>query len=116
MGSNGGVATAIPIEGDCLVFCEWPSQGITSFIVDVCYVVVGTNDKFCEQSFSFTTMESKESLGHEGQQHRTKQKQQRRAFCPYACCKGLHLHNESIIRNHMIKWGPLIIVNDVSFI
>jgi len=33
MGSNGNVATVIPDEGDCLVFCEWPSQGITSLIV-----------------------------------------------------------------------------------
>jgi len=30
--------------------------------------------------------------------------------------KGSHLCNESIIRNHMIKWGPSIVVDDVSFI
>jgi hypothetical protein len=36
-------------------------------------------------------------------------------LCPCARCKGLHLHNESIIHNHMIKWGPSIVV-DVSLI
>ncbi len=30
--------------------------------------------------------------------------------------KGIHIHNESIIHNHMIKWGPSIVVDDVSFI
>ncbi len=33
MGNNGSVANTIPNEGDCLVFCEWLSQDITSFIV-----------------------------------------------------------------------------------
>ncbi len=27
-----------------------------------------------------------------------------------------YLRNESIIRNHMIKWGPSIVVDDVSLI
>ncbi len=61
-------------------------------------------------------MESKESSGHERQQHRAKRKRQRKALCPCARCKGLHLRNESIIRNHMIKWGPLVVVDDVSLI
>ncbi len=72
--------------------------------------------QFCEQGFSFAIMEFEESSGHEGQQHRAKQKWQRRALCTCARCKGLHLCNESIIRNHMIKWGPSIVVDDVSLI
>ncbi len=61
-------------------------------------------------------MESKENSSHEGQQHKAKQKRQRRALCPCARCKGLFLRNESIIHNHMIKWEPSIVVDDVSFI
>jgi hypothetical protein len=72
--------------------------------------------QFCEQGFNFATMESKENLGHEKQQHKAKQKRQIRALCPCAHYKGLHLCNESIIRNHMIKWGPSIVVDDVNFI
>jgi hypothetical protein len=70
----------------------------------------------CEQGFSFATMESEENLGHEGQQHKTKWKRQRIALCLCAHYKGLHVHNESIIYNHMIKWGPSIVVDDLSFI
>jgi hypothetical protein len=29
--------------------------------------------------------------------------------------QGLHVHYENIIHNHMIKWGPSIIANDVRF-
>jgi len=29
--------------------------------------------------------------------------------------QGLHVHYENIICNHMIKWGPSIAVDDVSF-
>ncbi len=29
--------------------------------------------------------------------------------------QGLHVHYENIIRNHMIKWGPSIAADDVSF-
>ncbi len=72
--------------------------------------------QFCEQGFSFAIMESEESSSHEGQRHRVKQKQQRRALCTCARYKGLHLRIESIIRNHMIKWGPSIVVDDVSLI
>jgi hypothetical protein len=27
----------------------------------------------------------------------------------------LHVHYENIIHNHMIKWGPSIVANDVRF-
>jgi hypothetical protein len=37
-------------------------------------------------------------------------------LCTCAHCKGLHRRNESIIYNHMIKWGPSIVVDDVSLI
>jgi hypothetical protein len=30
--------------------------------------------------------------------------------------RGYIFTNESIIRNHMIKWGPSIVVDDVSLI